>query len=124
MEKNEVIEGNRSVAEFLGFYITDFNGKYHFVCKEKKKPEHLNYAWEFRLEEAKYHSSWDWLMPVLAMAKKKIADAGWATPQEKSAKARLGAALNEAYNINIEAAHYCLVQFIKWYNVQSITPNT
>lgn len=59
------IEGNKLIAEFMGYYVTEFNGMYHFVRKEKKKPEHLNQVWEFRLEESKYHESWDWLMPVV-----------------------------------------------------------
>jgi hypothetical protein len=60
----EIIEGNKLITGFMGYYITPFNGKYHFACKEIKKPEHLNQAWEFRVEEAKYHSSFDWIMPV------------------------------------------------------------
>lgn len=121
MEEKEIIEGNRLIAEFMGFYITEFNGLYHFVCKEKKKPEHLNQAWEFRLEEAKYHTSWDWLMGVVEKIENK----------EHSVyivfeKCEIGINIDGGDRITkirpskIEAAWLAVVDFIKWYN--SLTP--
>jgi len=64
-EGENIIKGNRIISEFMGLYVAPFNGRYHFVCKEKKKLTDININWEFRLEEAKYHTSWDWLMPVV-----------------------------------------------------------
>jgi hypothetical protein len=66
MTTEEINEGNKLIAEWLGYYVTPSNGKFSFVCKEEKKPEHLNQAWEWRLEESKYHLSWNWQIPVWA----------------------------------------------------------
>lgn len=131
MEQAEIIEGNRLIAEFMGFYITEFNGSYHFVCKERKKPEHLNQAWEFRLEEAKYHSSWDWLMPVVekigqsvnVMIQVKICRFSRRFMEAKKFMKENG--LNSFEDVDPITEHnestfigniwLCCVDFIKWY---------
>jgi len=64
------------------------------------------------------YKTWNELMPVMTKAKQAIKDAGWGTPAEKSAKAKMKMALNEVSNINIENAYFCIVKFIQWYNDQ------
>ena len=44
MSENEIIEGNRLIANFLGF---EYNSQKTYLNQ-------------------KYHSSWDWLIPVVA----------------------------------------------------------
>ena len=54
-----VTEQNKLIAEFMGFVNTTPTDKYfnimeHSVTKQLQEPM-----------SAKYHSSWDWLMPVV-----------------------------------------------------------
>ena len=66
MTKNEFIEGNRTIANFMGwkFYKKakwyDFTG-YSVDCF--KTPE--NHFGATDVKNLKFHYSWDWLMPVV-----------------------------------------------------------
>lgn len=52
MTQDEIIAGNKVIAEFMGYtFIGD-----HFYHKDKGRG-----TW---FKHAKYHCSWDWLMPV------------------------------------------------------------
>jgi hypothetical protein len=52
METKEIIEGNQLIAEFVGYVEVD-GIKFDL-------PHNENHA-----EEYEYHSSWDWIMPVV-----------------------------------------------------------
>ena len=66
----EVLKGNKLIAEFMGYVFAGDGKKMHFnICK----PGETNYyygSWliedfnEHLQQELKYHSSWQWLMPV------------------------------------------------------------
>jgi hypothetical protein len=123
----DTVTGNKLIAEFLDLYVTDFNGTYHFVCKEEQKNKALNQAWLFRLEEAKYHESLDCLMPVI----EKIESIGYDTgicgveingekltevlisPIEKAGKIEIHIRQDLP---KITATWQAVVQFIQWYN--------
>lgn len=60
-------------------------------------------------EQLKYHTSWDWLMPV---AKKIIPPNGW-TGDGIGLSILVANALSLA---NIELAHKRIINFILWYN--------
>ena len=66
--------------------------------------------------EFKYNENWNLLIPVLKKSKQKIKEAVYGTQTETDANKRLGAELNEVYNLNIINAHYCLARFIEWFN--------
>jgi hypothetical protein len=51
--QNEIIEGNRIIAEFDGWKYIEDGDSFH-------KPPNLLFS-----HELKYHSSWAWLMPVV-----------------------------------------------------------
>lgn len=52
MKEQEVIEGNKLIAEFMGFETIIHDGK---LCRKR----------HWTNESTEYHSSWDWLMPVV-----------------------------------------------------------
>lgn len=57
MTTEEIINGNKTIAEFMSYKIWYRDGTE--VCVEIS-PERVQPITEW----AKYHSSWDWLMPV------------------------------------------------------------
>lgn len=58
MEQNEITEGNKLIAEFLEIELCDrcdgFCGKFKYGAGIYFSPSQM-----------KYHTSWDWLMPVV-----------------------------------------------------------
>lgn len=56
MEK-DVREGNKMIAEFMGKYFAA-GRVYHDEQEFKNMPQDF-------IRELKYHTSWDWLMPVV-----------------------------------------------------------
>lgn len=119
-----ITESNRLIAEFMGFTLTDkvnlpeeFRGDnspysiLEFIDKvregQEQKPNSIN--------NLHFHSSWDWLMPVLS----KII----ALPNPKPLETTKGTKQREiqahAGYANIKEVYKCTVEFIKWYNLQS-----
>ena len=58
MEQKEIIEGNKMIAGFHGLYCLNEYARHedHGSC--------VNYA------DMQYHTSWDWLMPVIEKLEK------------------------------------------------------
>ena len=78
MKEQEILDGNKLIAEFMGLIKVDCYGNdkcfyYYFqtsdnfrLTKEIIEAENFNildYAWS--IYNLSYHSSWDWLMPVI-----------------------------------------------------------
>lgn len=116
MTQQEIIEGNKLIFLFMGGREMSSETSPDGVKTIKSAQLNDLYARNF-LTDLKYHSSWDWLLPVIKTAKTKINKYDFDARQEASA--RLKAVTNEVCNINIENAHFCLVKFITWYNTQS-----
>jgi hypothetical protein len=96
MSKEEILEGNKLIAEFMD------------------KPEWGN---EFNVSHVKYHFSWDWLMPVYIKIAKE--EKLWGDYEESIIifnimYDRLGDAEG------IDKVYESVVEFIKWYN-QNLT---
>ena len=87
-------ESNKLIAEFMqkgsqGFGLYDFDG-----C-------------HYRLDELKYHTSWDWLMPVVI----KCFEVGEQTNDDLNFK------LNDALlETNIDSLYKAVVEFINQNN--------
>ena len=62
MQPNEVIEGNRVIAEFLGKTYKEEDG---YGEKGYLYPVNGNFGRRLMQGQMLYHSSWDWLMPVV-----------------------------------------------------------
>ena len=110
-QKAEFIkESNKLIAEFMG--NTYEKGLGHLVVN---MDTHKNYI---SSEHMKYHSSWDWLMPV----NKKIRTIKYESNGSGNKKA------SEAYKWGINLGLYisdintswvAIVKFIKWYNTNT-----
>lgn len=57
MEKEEVLKGNKLIAEFMGKNVNPIDSKPVYEL------EHIYGL--MGLNDLKYNSSWDWLMPVI-----------------------------------------------------------
>lgn len=115
-EDNSTTENNCLIAEFMGFDVYDdelfgntirvFSVKTDDTVERALKRHHVN--------QLKYTSSWDWLMPVV----KRIHNL---QPQAFEVDLSAGplSPLAELKIIDsIEAVYKAVVEFIKWYNTQ------
>ena len=125
MEKSEIIEGNKLIAEFKGYFTESDDPECDsstYFCDDK--PVNISdnedcetaaddWARWLRLDEMRFHTSWDWLMPVVG--KIKNVDA-------KFRCKHIGAFVSwehrfkESLYIGIDNTYRDVVEFIKWYN--------
>lgn len=116
MNIDEILQGNKLIAKFMGeinaisdlYYLPNF-GKY------VNQYGIIDYVDTFRASELKYHSSWDWLMPVM---RKIINGIGVRTVDECSDEEWFQSTrIAQMYiGIDIAIAHHYVVEFITWYN--------
>lgn len=97
-------ENNKLIAEFMGFSLAEeIAPKLYINSKEKK---------QMYLSQMAYHSSWDWLMPVIY----RITRLGISWSDEGT---RLFLKIGDCLClINLEATYNAVVDVIKWYNEQ------
>lgn len=140
-KKTDITEGNRLIAEFMGdSVIVEDDG----IAIISQTSFLLWFSGVNRLEEHRkkcYHSSWDWLMPVVE--KIELIDLsngqygytvhieGWrckvtdAFGDKKSNKIRTHIAIENNpvrgldISSKIEAVYIAVVEFIKWHNNQN-----
>lgn len=89
------IENNRLIAKFMGLVYNE---------QRVKQWEDEN-GW--RYEELLYHSSWDWLIPVVKDIKLLVCESEFVY--------RFRGKLE---SFEIESVWFAVVEFIKWYNEQ------
>jgi hypothetical protein len=120
MTQEQIIEGNKLIAEFMGaFYSTSDQPNPYWVGV----PDNGQYLGTHRLQ---YHSSWDWLMPVVERI-----EGLHSILEHKYINVRItqgyvvieGAHKEILFNTSIEgskikATWLAVVEFIKWYNKQ------
>jgi frataxin-like iron-binding protein CyaY len=99
-------EGNKLIAEFMGYKFYK-----HLPIKrdgwqlESNKDTALYLAYSD--SDLKYHTSWDWLMPVVEKC--------YQCDYEEGGDMHMR--MNDAImTINIEEVYQAVVEFIKWYN--------
>jgi len=88
------LENNKLIAEFMGLVESSISDKY---WTEKSKEG----FGQGELFELQYHTSWDWLMPVVEKIYSIDADVDFFK------------------NISLEATYKAVIEFIKWYNNES-----
>ena len=124
MTKEEILEGNKLIAEFMGGTFKNISSKDIAVSwvsihmkdddvnfQEEDYPEkpHNGSCWKFN--ELKYHSSWDWLMPVVEKIEKT-----YAYVDIKGCAVNISTIVETSAPTKIEAVYMACVEFIEWYN--------
>lgn len=121
MTEQEIIEGNKLIAEFMGGKVEDT-----LRCSNYTKiglPKWAFKCYDFdvlKISGFEYNSSWDWLMPVV----EKIEKAGYCVSMYRDNCSvynkngeRVGNGVhNKGKIICIITA---VIEFINWYNIQN-----
>ncbi len=119
MTPQEILEGNKLIAEFMGFTVYDkrYPRNHSIGVADATIPQRKDYI----LEKCKYHTSWEWLM----MAVDKMEDDGYCfTSDPWTHKLIEYGTVDERVvleyekqneNTNLENLYYPVIEFIKWY---------
>lgn len=136
MKNEEIVEGNKLIAEFMcmknddgTFYVNIYGGfpegTLHFINLP------INYHWPMNgFDSHKWNSSWDWLMPVVEKIEHLYEDkhtlprfeinSHHSTFDIKDFECVCGSYSSSPekvkFNSKIEATWHVVVEFIKWYN--------
>ena len=100
MNKQEILEGNKLIAEFMG-------EKYHETGSMSQSSRTVKYV--PHISELKFYSSWDWLMPVV----REI----WELDCEHEKQDEHFIEMQNCLPlVELNSAYTSCVKFIKWYN--------
>lgn len=138
MTKTQINKRNKLIAEFMGYKLTSFHSP--FVGKYWRK-ENLNNSPLYKFLEGNkekdtwFHSSWDWIMPVVFEIKKNFPKVTFKIENSSthlywSSRIRIGTGSFKKDNgtegtliwkyipvkPGIETTYVAIVEFIKWYN--------
>jgi hypothetical protein len=99
-------ENNRLIAEFMGMQETKI-GWY-----DAEENLSLGYTYfDNTFDELLFNKSWDWLMPVV--------DAIYNIDIDEQATNEIGDITHALLDVNINAVHEAVVNFIEFYNKQN-----
>lgn len=129
MSEQEIIEKNKIIAEFMGVKFNPLDNFYYYGELMHTIPLLEPNVWRLSSDQLKYHSSWDWLMPVVEKIEslEHITDEGNWGPYHfnlyrTSTSFGYGRfkiiATEQQGSTKLEAAYKAVVQFIKWYNTK------
>ena len=104
-KQNDIDMKNKIIAEFMGVKTIAMDELYS-ILRQNRENGFIHTPQAYTIDELKYHSSWDWLMPVV----QKIGDDYYNTPFDETYSK-----LTEGYeNIwTIEDTYNAVVEFIK-----------
>jgi len=104
MTQEEITEGNKLIAEFRNGILFHPRDNKNIIAYRG-----VESVGSFTIEAAKYHSSWDWLMPVVD----KISTINLKQYEDDFIPQELW-----IYGLftPIEMVYEAVVEFIKWYN--------
>lgn len=126
MNKEKLKASNKLIAEFMELKPTEWRGMYsisHNHCTSRKNTP--KEALDGFASIAKYHSSWDWLMPVVDKIESIIFD------EDNSFNVTIGStnycviqdshgevydAVEDYKETKLLTTYSAVVEFIKWYN--------
>lgn len=140
----EQIIGNRLIAEFsgdkiesrpVGSHMPNQNAYYHicdgkviYLSADKGNSEQLNELWEQQAAKMKFHTSYDWLMPVVEKIEntgQTIVEIGKSfckiTPilydtKSDSMKRHAEIYVHPQSTTKLESTYSAVIQFITWLN--------
>jgi hypothetical protein len=136
MKQEEIIEGNRLIMQFMGDKIVcrEANRK-ALLCNHKSEYWYIHHtnnevylgnnntfdsvdaAWDYQCERVHFHTSWDWLMPVVEKIEagnygvkqcRKVVEIYYDDTKEVILKVKESSRILSLYT--------AILQFIKWYN--------
>src|SRR5574344_1719127 len=115
----KIIDGNKLIAVFMEykfdgieFIIPEHAIIIPFDCQPKKSTSlHCFTTTIYKPKNLKFHSSWDWLVPVV---EKILGTENNSSDWEK----HYTQIHDSLWSINIESVWLSVVEFIKWYNKQ------
>lgn len=115
MEKKEILEGNKLIAKFMDFEFLNKNDYAKQVHCPSEELDHMPDC------NCYYHSSWDWLMPVLikVVSMKEYYEfrKGYMWPyMEGNLMACFSITQKHDTNLTFEIIYKEVIKFIKWYN--------
>lgn len=128
MNKEEIETGNKLIIDFLNWKIYTYNGPYMtFKCYKVNSYPDI-YIPESGILPAnpsnlKFHSSWDWLMPVVEKIENLedyIIEISYKQCIIKSYEKNMEIITSRYLDSKIEAVWASVVEFIRWYNEQGV----
>ena len=117
MDKKEIFEGNKLIAVFMGAKLDKRNGEDSVWLSEQSM-----FSEYFRVtHHNKYHTHWEWLMPVVEKIDKLDATATSITNicceiNSKFFRHLEVKSIQTISNTKIEATYESVIKFIEWYN--------
>jgi hypothetical protein len=106
-------DNNKLIAEFMGHKIDWGFNKDSILYMPQGKGNAINNSVVIGLDKLEFHTSWDWLMPVIYRMRDHInADMGF----EEYDDWRKNFKQIDPYNYTLEQCYKEVVEFIKWYN--------
>lgn len=133
MEK-EIIEGNKNIALFMGYserFDLRTDGQPMYQRPDENGNVMLPCFYSGESEEfptLQYHTSWDWLMPVVEKIERwndeildvwivdKECDISFSTEYNIKGEDYHAPSFRQKGSTKIEACYKSVVQFIRWYN--------
>lgn len=135
MNKQEILEGNKLIAEFMGFKWVKNNPKmiaYIGIEGGWSVPtDSTLYEVGGGNQELYFHSNWNWLMPVV----EKVRDSNCMVSirfnkQLNTTNTMIACFENKWHKdintsgVGIESTYKAIVVFIKWYNAAQLNPDS
>jgi len=103
----EIIDGNRFIAEFMGWKFNKERKAYYI-------PQTLGFPFKGKVEDLKYHKDWNWIMPVVIKCFDVYCDVeGVSVFNADNQQFKLNDAL---LLTDINALWLAVIEFIEWYN--------
>lgn len=123
----KIIEGNELIAKFMGWEVDKYTGKeinYFVEGQLDVYPKVVGSCIAF--QHMKFHTSWDWLMPVVEKIeklgfwvniKKNHVTVAWDNKGSFDSKMIHSEFGDQS---KIQRVYTCVVEFIKWYNEETV----
>jgi len=125
MKESKILEGNKLIAEFMGWgNVVDYISEIEVYHRASPSCSSMFIKFPVLLYNFKYNESWDWLMPVV----EKIESLGYALKIIQNNCFIYGSTMGDhtEYFKNVgygesklESTWLTVVEFIKWYNEQT-----